>query len=150
MYSFCLRDDDGKQIICVIVHILCDPSVLTSILLLRDANAELMDLEELIEGASALLKEVRSLLPDVRMELSLLFHRDRGIAFDRLIQYLNVLEGQLENFRGMSSAVLGLYPNATHAQFIQSMKPGMRELIRECLIVSDASADNPHPTFESR
>lgn len=98
-----------------------------------------MDLEELIEGAAALLQEVRSLLPDVRMELSLLLYCDRAIAFDRLIQYLNVLDSQLESFRGMSTAVLDLYPNATHAQFIQSMKPGLRDLIRECLIVSEVA-----------
>ncbi len=110
--SFCLQDDSG-----------------------------LHDLEDVIQEAAALLREIRALLPDTRFELSLLgggcWRRDHRtkVAYDRLVRYLAVLEGQMENFRGIAVALSDLYPNATHSEFVTAMRPSLLELVVECKAV---------------
>jgi len=112
--SFCLQDDSG-----------------------------LHDLEDVIDEAAALAREARALLPDVSFELALLgcgCGRARGrLVYERVVQYLGVLEGQLENCRGMAVALSDMYPNATHSEFVRAMRPPLLALVLESKVVLEGT-----------
>eukprot|EP00624_Nannochloropsis_granulata_P003238 evm.model.NODE_2639_length_36550_cov_21.569138.10 len=112
--SFCLQDDSG-----------------------------LHDLEDVIDEAAALVREARALLPDVKFELALLgcgCARPKGrLVYERVVQYLGVLEGQLENCRGMAVALSDMFPNATHSEFVKAMRPPLLSLVLESKVVLEGT-----------
>jgi len=112
--SFCLQDDSG-----------------------------LHDLEDVIDEAVALVRDARALLPDVSFELALLgcgCARARGRrVYEMVVQYLGVLEGQLENCRGMAVALSDMFPNATHSEFVRAMRPPLLALVLESKIVLEGT-----------
>jgi hypothetical protein len=104
--SYCLQDDSG-----------------------------LHDLEAVIDEAVSLIETIRALLPDVDFELALLSCGCQRSAsrrtYDHVVEYLGILEDQLENCRGMAVALSDMYPNATHSEFVRAMRPGLLDVVTE-------------------
>lgn len=42
---------------------------------------------------------------------------------------------QVENCRGMAVALVDIFPNATHGEFVRVMQPALLDLARECRVV---------------
>lgn len=89
---------------------------------------EVADLEELLDQCTALLAEMRGLLPNVRNELWIF---RSGPAYERLVRHLNSLEGQLERLQGMALSLSDIAPNDTHAEYVRQMERPLGKLVKE-------------------
>ena len=91
----------------------------------------------MVEQATALIAQLKALLPHVKVELSLTSCRRTSRRANELAALLETLETQIHNLSGLVLTANDVFPNSTHGEFVKAMRRDLKDLLLACQAVSN-------------